>query len=223
MNDSYSTADAPAPVATPMGQVSGMAGSTPIPPVPNLSTLNPRPNPAASPMGGGMSSSTALMVAEDRARRAELTLTVIQQSVNLMKNEATRARIGARWAWAMVALLSGGVVIAVGWTTSIVTRSNLTAESLHDRVVEVRETEQQTAARLERTEDALAAADTARAHAEGQLQEVRAQALKAEEKAAEEARRAEAIEAAVRAAPTTQPGEHANVMHGAAGVVARQD
>jgi hypothetical protein len=192
-------------VVSRMGTVNAVSSNSPVTPVPTLGTLSSRSTvPSASAMGT-MSSSTALMVAEDRARRAELTLTVIQQSVNLMKNEATRARTGARWAWAMVAVLAGAVIIAVGWTTSIVTRTGVTAEVLHDRVTEVKESEQKTAARLERTEDELAKAKEERARSEGQLEEVRQQVIKAEAKAAEEARRAQAIQATLRTPPATQP------------------
>lgn len=214
----YMPSDRHEQVVSRMGTVNSISGNTPVAPVPTLGTLSPRPTaPSVSAMGGPMSNSTALMVAEDRARRAELTLTVIQQSVNLMKNEATRARTGARWAWSMVALLAGGVIIAVGWTTSIVTRTGVTAEVLHDRVAEVRESEQKTTQRLERTEDELARANQARARAEGQLEEVRQQVLKAEEKAAAEAKRAEAMQAAARAIPATQPAVKGE--HGTAGAV----
>jgi len=216
----YAVSDQEMGSVSRMGTMNAVSGSIPVTPVPTLGTLQSRPQVASANAMGTMSSSTALMVAEDRARRAELTLTVIQQSVNLMKNEATRARTGARWAWAMVALLAGGVIIAVGWTTSIVTRSGVTAEVLHDRASDARDSEQKTTQRLERIEDELEKAKEEKARAEGQLQEVRQQVIKAEDKANDEARRAEAIQATLRTAPTTQPA--AKEEHGTTGVTLGQ-
>ena len=45
------------------------------------------------------------------------------------------ARAGARWAWGTVALLSVGVMIAVGWTTANVAKSQQQAEALRDKVL----------------------------------------------------------------------------------------
>jgi len=215
----YAQPEAGEPAVSRLGQVSALTGTAAVPPVPTLGGMNARPTAPASSSIGTMSTGTALMVAEDRARRAEMTLTVIQQSVNLMKNEATRARNGARWAWTLVGVLTCGVIIAVGWTTSIVTRTGVTSDVLHDRVAEMRDGQKNAGERLDRIEDQLASANEARAHAEGQLQEVRLQVIQAEQKAADEARRAQAIEASARTTPATQPAEHAaKGEHSTAGV-----
>ena len=79
---------------------------------------------AASSVGGAdVETSTALILAEDRARRAEMAISVIQQSTAIVRDEVRVARTGARWAWGTVAALSAGVMVAVGWTTANVTRA----------------------------------------------------------------------------------------------------
>jgi chromosome segregation ATPase len=154
-------------------------------------------------------------------------LAVVQQSVHLITNEAQRARVGARCAWAMVAILGTAIVVAVGWTTSLVTRGSMTADALRDRLIESRDSQQKAAEKLDRLETELAKADQARAQADGQLEEVRRQVIQAEQRAADEARRAQAIEAASHVpasptgpttAPATRPGEHASVNGASAGV-----
>jgi hypothetical protein len=203
-----------------------------INPMPIIDDLDSRSAPAASPFPSEApleNDNTSLILAEDRAHRAEMTLAVVQQSVHLISNEAQRARVGARWAWAMVAVLGTAIVVAVGWTTSLITRSSTTADALRDRLIESRDSQQKAAEKLGRLEADLAKANDARAQADGQLEEVRRQMIQTEQRAADEARRAQAIEAASHVfpspmaapttAPATQPGEHASANDASAGVV----
>jgi hypothetical protein len=136
---------------------------------------------AASNFGSAdVETSTALILAEDRARRAEMAITVIQQSTALVREEVHRARFGARWAWGVVALMAVGVMVAVGWTTQNLTKSQAQTESLRDKVTVVNanseQLERQAKADRERLEAELAAARQAAAKAEGQLEEVRSEA-----------------------------------------------
>src|SRR3954470_1824161 len=55
---------------------------------------------ASSASGVDVETSTALILAEDRARRAEMAISVIQQSTAIVRDEVRVARAGARWAWA---------------------------------------------------------------------------------------------------------------------------
>lgn len=143
---------------------------------------------AASNFGSAdVETSTALILAEDRARRAEMAITVIQQSTALVRDEVHRARFGARWAWGVVALMAVGVMVAVGWTTQNLTRSQAQTESLRDKVTAVNANSDQVErqaqadrermlAEREKLSAELATARQAAAKAEGQLQEVRGEA-----------------------------------------------
>ena len=77
----------------------------------------------------------ALLVSEDRARRAEMAILVIQQSTQLVQHEVARARLGACWAWGIVAGLGVGAMVAVAWTTEQVTNSRLRNEHLQERAL----------------------------------------------------------------------------------------
>lgn len=143
---------------------------------------------AASNFGSAdVETSTALILAEDRARRAEMAITVIQQSTALVRDEVHRARFGARWAWGVVALMAVGVMVAVGWTTQNLTKSQAAAENLREKVTVANESSERAdreakaerdrlAADRERLASELATARQAAAKAEGQLQEVRGEA-----------------------------------------------
>lgn len=135
---------------------------------------------AASSFGADVETSTALILAEDRARRAEMAITVIQQSTAIVRDEAYRARAGARWAWGTVALMAACVLVAVGWTTTNLTKTQQQAQTLRDKVTIATETSD----RLQRDfttdrtrlEAQLASARQEAAKAQGQLQEVRSDA-----------------------------------------------
>src|SRR5438067_6978053 len=88
---------------------------------------------ASSGDGADVETSTALILAEDRARRAEMAISVIQQSTAIVRDEVRVARAGARWAWGTLALLSVGVMIADGWATANVAKSQQQAEALRDK------------------------------------------------------------------------------------------
>ena len=114
----------------------------------------------------------ALVVAEDRARRAEMAILVIQQSTKLVQHEVARARTGARWAWSTVALLAVGAMVAVAWTTANVTRSQARIEHLQERALSATESAEkqsrENASLREKNDQALQAV----AKATGELEEV---------------------------------------------------
>ena len=131
---------------------------------------------ASSAPGADVETSTALILAEDRARRAEMAISVIQQSTAIVRDEVRVARTSARWGWGVVAAMAAGVVVAVGWTTTTVTRSQQQADALRDKVVvATAQTEQLTREQQQLRSD-LERARTTAARAEGQLQEVRQEA-----------------------------------------------
>jgi len=169
--------------------------------------------------------STDLILAEDRAHRAEMTLRVIQQSVQLVQSEAHRARTQAYWAWGIVALLGLGLIVRVGWAAARITRSTAAAaaqrdraDDLHDRLAETQSAAQlaqkESTQQFNRLQDELSKAQSARAQVTGQLEQMHSDLTKAEQRVAEESRRAQALEAAARTPPTSQPAgptEHASV------------
>ena len=175
---------------------------------------------AASNFGSAdVETSTALILAEDRARRAEMAITVIQQSTALVRDEVHRARFGARWAWAVVALMAVSVMVAVGWTTQNLTRSQAQTESLREKVTVANESSERTereakvererlAADRERLANDLATARQAAAKAEGQLQEVRGEAETAK------AQLAAAKEKPATTRPTNVAAKIANAVFG---------
>jgi hypothetical protein len=164
--------------------------------------------------GTDVETTTALILAEDRARRAEMAITVIQQSTAIVREEVYRARSGARWAWGIVAAMAACVMVAVGWTTTNVTKNQQQADSLKERMAQVNETSE----KLEQERNDLAAQLTkvreASARFEGQLQELRsdAEATRAQLAAAKDlaAREAGAREAAAKISPTTKPSSFAH-------------
>jgi regulator of replication initiation timing len=131
---------------------------------------------ASSGDGVDVETSTALILAEDRARRAELAIRVIQESTAIVRDEVRVARSAARWAWGTVAFLSAGVMIAVGWTTASVARSQQQTEALRDRVMMSVEHSDQLVKEQDHLRSELERARTAAARAEGQLQEIRIEA-----------------------------------------------
>ncbi len=157
---------------------------------------------ASSASGVDVETSTALILAEDRARRAEMAISVIQQSTAIVRDEVRVARAGARWAWGTVALLSVGVMIAVGWTTANVAKSQQQAEALRDKVLLAGERSDQLAKEQEHLRSELDRTKQAAARAEGQLQEIRV-----------EADQAKAQLAAVKEKPATRPSFGQRLAH----------
>ena len=131
---------------------------------------------ASSAPGADVETSTALILAEDRARRAELAISVIQQSTAIVRDEVRTARTAARWAWAVVAILAVGVVVAVGWTSSNVTSARMTAETMHDKAVKADGQAELFLKEKTRLHDDLEGARIATARVEGQLMEMRQEA-----------------------------------------------
>ena len=158
---------------------------------------------ASAAAGADVETSTALILAEDRARRAEMAISVIQQSTAIVRDEVRVARTGARWAWAMVAALAAGVMVAVGWTTGNVTKTQQQAEAMRERMTNVLDHSDRLTKEQEKLRADLERARLAAARAEGQLQEIRGEAenTRAELAAAREA----ATKSHDRGQPTTRP------------------
>lgn len=131
---------------------------------------------ATSAAGADVETSTALILAEDRARRAEMAISVIQQSTAIVRDEVRVARTSARWGWGMVAALAAGVMVAVGWTTTNVTKSQQQAEALREKVQIASEQAEQLTQEQQQLRADLERARVTAARAEGQLQEVRQEA-----------------------------------------------
>jgi hypothetical protein len=172
---------------------------------------------AASAAGADVETSTALILAEDRARRAEMAISVIQQSTAIVRDEVRVARTASRWAWGMVAAVAAGAMVAVWWTTANVTRSQQQSEILRDRITAMTDRTDQMTREQETLRDDLERARLAAARAEGQLTEIRteAQTTRAQLAAAQQAAIREAKESKQ---PTTRPSltqRLANVVMGA--------
>jgi hypothetical protein len=131
---------------------------------------------ATNGAGADVETCTALILAEDRARRAEMAISVIQQSTAIVRDEVRTARVGARWAWSVVAGLSAAVVVAVGWTTTKVTKAEQQAEATRERILLVTDQSEQLTKEQQELRANLERARLAAARAEGQLQEVRQEA-----------------------------------------------
>ena len=100
---------------------------------------------AASKEGFDIETSAALILAEDRARRAEMAIAVISQSSAIMQNEVRIARVGARWAWGIAAALFVCVSGAVCWTVAVVTKSQQQAEAIKEKIGTIQERSEQVA------------------------------------------------------------------------------
>ena len=131
---------------------------------------------ATSAPGADVETSTALILAEDRARRAEMAISVIQQSTAIVRDEVRTARTSARWGWGVVAGLAAGVVVAVGWTTTKVTKAEQQAEALRDKVMIANDQSEVLGREQLQLRSDVERARLSAARAEGQLVEVRQEA-----------------------------------------------
>ena len=134
---------------------------------------------ASSAPGADVETSTALILAEDRARRAELAISVIQQSTAIVRDEVRTARAAARWAWMVVCVLACGVVGAVAWTSSNVTRSQMTADAMREKAAIANQHAEQLTREKREMGLELETARLASARIEGQLIEVQQSAEQA--------------------------------------------
>jgi hypothetical protein len=134
---------------------------------------------AASTHSGDVETSTALILAEDRARRAEMAITVIQQSTAIVRDEVQRARAGARWAWAVVAAMAACMMVAIGWTSGNLTRAQQQADAQREKALlattEKQEQSQKFSDERQKLLSDLSNAQQAAAKAHGELQEVRSE------------------------------------------------
>ena len=131
---------------------------------------------AASREGFDIETSAALILAEDRARRAEMAIAVISQSSAIMQNEVRIARSGARWAWGIAAMLFVCVAGSVCWAVAVVTKSQLQAEAVRDKIAAIAEHNQQMLKEQNQLRKELGNSIASGSVAEGQLMEMRQEA-----------------------------------------------
>jgi hypothetical protein len=220
----YICLPATAAVETLQGELTGTDAPSPPPNRPEYhaeyeQTVRHTVAAAATASGADVETSTALILAEDRARRAEMAISVIQQSTAIVRDEVRVARTASRWAWGMVAAVAAGAMVAVWWTTANVTASHQRAEILRDRITAMTDRTEQLNREQETLRTDLERARLAAARAEGQLAEIRseAQTTRAQLAAAQQAAIREARETSKQSA-TTRPSltqRLANVVLGA--------
>lgn len=78
------------------------------------------------------SASALVRFAQDDAERTRHQLDIVRQDVG-------RARRGALAAWCVVAILGLGVTVAVGWTTSTITRARADVRTLNERAERIQQ------------------------------------------------------------------------------------
>lgn len=108
------------------------------------------------------SASALVKFAQDDAQRARTELSIARQ-------EADRARRGARFAWAAVALTAITVCGAVGWVSHKVTKSDADIHSLTERARLMESEAQQLLDERNRAQSLAQAAEVERAEAAGRL------------------------------------------------------
>jgi hypothetical protein len=118
-------------------------------------------------------SAEMLALTEERVRRAEMAVVAFRQTATLYQSEVARARFGARFAWAIVALLGLGTYVVVGWTTSQVSQSRTQAENALERVRSASDTADKQARETEKLHEQITEAKLAQARAEGELSAMR--------------------------------------------------
>jgi len=144
---------------------------------------------------------------------ATSVLTVLQSTIDAARDDAHRARTGARWAWAGVAFMA--VVIGVGgfMVTQRLTRAETKVEMLQDDVSVAKTELDRSRNDLLVVSNAKAVADQKREAAEVQLTaaEAKRQSAEAELVAAKKAQTAQSSTPAVAAKPTDKaPGTQPN-------------
>lgn len=108
-------------------------------------------------------------------------------------SEARIARRGAGVAWATLGIMAAGLMVAVGWSSSTMTRSQVELKHSAAQIQQMSDTVVQLSASRDQLRSDLEIANVKRAHAEGELT------------ARQLADRTSALTAWRRSAPTTQP------------------
>ncbi len=112
----------------------------------------------------------ALMITEDRFRRAEMALTAYQHSLTVAENAVRRACAGTCFAWITTSVLVVLIVLATAWTTHRVTRASADMERLHADVQRLADTADTRTRELLQARREKEEAKIAAARSEGQLQ-----------------------------------------------------
>src|SRR5436190_17675368 len=87
----------------------------------------------------------------------------------LIREEATRARQGARLAWSAVALMAASVCVAVGWTSHRVAQADAQVQSLKTSAAEVERSARQLLSDRDTARQQIEASKIAEANATGRL------------------------------------------------------
>jgi phage shock protein A len=111
---------------------------------------------------------TAVTVADARAEIEE-SRKFGASSISDAKGETDKARRNAGRAWASVGVMGFGVVMAVGWCTSTLTRNDSELGHLKDQVTQWRSTAAQREGQIGSLRGELEGAKVAQARAEGEL------------------------------------------------------
>ncbi len=119
----------------------------------------------------------ALALADEKVHRAELAIVAFRQTANLCQAEISRARMGSRIAWGAVAMMSLGMYVAVGWSTSQITQSRAQSHYLAEQLKTLSETTARDRLRAEEWVIQAGQSEQAKARAEGELSAVKSAML----------------------------------------------
>jgi hypothetical protein len=144
--------------------------------------------------GASFDSETVLALADNAADKAELAVSAYQALARTADLQAQHVRRSARFAWSAVAVMTVGVVGAVGWTSHRLTRAELQAENLERVVQSAVSTATSVSAERDTLRAEVASAREQTARAEGRLAALSDVQAKLEAQARAQAQR-----------PTTRP------------------
>lgn len=178
-----STADAPQSPETKFDP-----SQAPSSPPPGAQSINESSGPSSFSQGGQTVSTfgstipydveTALARADNAADKAEMAVTAYQTLARSIEAQAVSAKRNAKTAWTIVAVLTVGAGVAIGWTATKLTQAQMEAQHLQEKSdSEKEELKEQTklateaadnkSAELERVRDRLSEAEQKAARAEG--------------------------------------------------------
>lgn len=109
-----------------------------------------------------VSASTALV------RQAQTETAIARQYADHAWDETRRVRIGARWAWGLVAAMVVLTVGAVGYTSHVLTKVSLERQQLSEKVKALSDNAERFASERDRLRDEVGEARLAAARAEGE-------------------------------------------------------
>jgi hypothetical protein len=112
---------------------------------------------------------TVLALADNAAEKAELAISAYQALARATDTQFRSVRRSARVAWAAVAVMAGGISVAVGWTTHHLTRAQVEGEHLQQQVRTTADMAEKMSAERETLRSELSAAREQAARAEGKV------------------------------------------------------